>query len=131
MRTAFTDLILSQSRGRKYWWISAFVLSLVTVVASFLVLRPKCDLMFYPSEVAKDYGLAWLCVLICRVDQESKTGSRRRSARLAWHEATGAISHTNGMSVAQFETERNATNPALSTYSPEKSVGHHRPRVGS
>jgi hypothetical protein len=64
MRTAIKGLILNQFRGRKYWWILAFVLSSVVVAACFLVLRPKCDLMFYPSEVAKDYTLAWLCMFL-------------------------------------------------------------------
>jgi hypothetical protein len=62
MRTAL-NLILNQFRGRKYWWILAFVLSSVAVAACFLVIRPKCDLMFYPSG-AKDYALAWLFLFV-------------------------------------------------------------------
>lgn len=64
MRTAFKNAILNQFRGRKIFWILAFVLSSAAVAAHFFVFRPTCDLMFFPTEVAKNYALAWLSLFI-------------------------------------------------------------------
>ena len=64
MRTAFKDVILNQFRGRKHWWISAFILSSVVVAAHFYYFEDACELMFYRAEVAKDYALAWMCLLV-------------------------------------------------------------------
>jgi hypothetical protein len=64
MRTAFKHGILNQFRGRKSPWILAFVLSSLAVASHYIIFRPTCGLMFYPTEVAKNYALAWLCLFV-------------------------------------------------------------------
>jgi hypothetical protein len=64
MQIMFKDVILNQFRGRKYMWVFALVLSSIVVPTHFIIRRPTCDLMFYPREVATDYAIAWVCLLV-------------------------------------------------------------------
>ena len=61
---AINNAILQQFRGRRTAWIAASVLSSIVVAASFLVFRSTCDLMFYPTVVARDYAIAWVCLFV-------------------------------------------------------------------
>jgi hypothetical protein len=61
---AIKSAILPQFRGRRTAWIVAFVLSSIVIGVSFREFRPACDLMFYPTVVARNYAVAWICLFV-------------------------------------------------------------------
>jgi len=56
--------ILQQFRARRTAWIVASIVSSIVVAASFFAFRDTCDLMFRPTVVARNYGIAWVCLFV-------------------------------------------------------------------
>src|SRR3954465_3790689 len=64
MAFAIKNEVAAQFRGRAKAWKLSFLLSPIPLILWFYCSQPKCDLMFFPLQLAHSYAIAWLWIFL-------------------------------------------------------------------